>query len=83
MANTKQIKMVRYIQPSGVAIRLRLLQVPEGLGGHPYTAERLVGGHKQEWWLGWPLDIAERTLESWEAFEERIGSKLSVKLPLT
>lgn len=70
----EQIRMERYIQPSGVEVKLRLLEIPDGLVGHPYTVEREVDGKWQQRAFGMTYGRAWTKFNHHVAFERRIGS---------
>ena len=74
MGNMEQVLMERYIQPGGVEINLRLLEIPVGLVGHPYTVERCVYNEWQQRSYGLTYGKAMGKFASYRKFERRIGS---------
>ena len=76
MKKVEIIHLSTYIQPGGVKIQIRGLKIKKGLNGYPFTAQRLVNGQEQEWWLGWDLMTVAKVLKDWLAFEKKIGSQL-------
>ncbi len=82
MEETKieQIHMERYIQPSGIEIKLRLLEIQEeGLVGYPYTVEREVNGQWQQRAYGLTYGVAMLQMCHHRDFEKGIGSVLTLK----
>ncbi|KKM80281.1 hypothetical protein LCGC14_1341320 [marine sediment metagenome] len=70
----EQVLMERYRQPSGVFIKLCLLEIPKGLVGHPYTLERQVNGQWQHRSYGKTYGKAMEEFNSYKDFERHIGS---------
>ena len=74
----EQVRMERYIQPSGVEVKLRLLEVPKGLVGHPYTLEREVSGKGQYIIFSMTYGRACAEFNKHRRFERCIGSLLTL-----
>ena len=74
MRRVEQVLRECYIQPSGVPINLRLLEVRKGYAGHPYTVERCIRNTWQQRRYNLTFVEAEAILADHRAFEERIGS---------
>ena len=74
MVAVEQVLMERYRQPSGVFIKLCLLEISKGLVGHPYTVERQVNGLWQDRSYGRTYAKAMELFNNHREFERRIGS---------
>ena len=70
----EQILMERYRQPSGVLIKLSLLEIPRGFVGHPYTVERLVNDQRQQTSYSMTYGKAREVFSYHRDFERHIGS---------
>ncbi len=70
----EQILMERYRQPSGVSIKLCLIEIPDGLVGHPYSVERQVNGQWQHRDYGMTYGRAMEAFGNHRNFERHIGS---------
>ena len=70
----EQVSMERFIQSSGVEVKLRLLEIPDGLVGHPYTVQRDVNGRPQQTTYGLVYRKAVELFREHGQFERSIGS---------
>ena len=78
--SVEQICMERYVQPSGVEIKLCLLEIPvEGLVGYPYTVERKVEGRWQQRDYGLTYGKAMLKMSQHRDFEKSIGSLFTLR----
>ena len=70
----EQVLMERYRQPSGVIIKLKLLEIPNGFAGHPYSVERCVNEQWQHRAYSLTYGKAMQYFNSHRDFERHIGS---------
>ncbi len=76
----EQIHMERYIQPSGVEVKLCLLEIQrEGLVGYPYTVERKVDDQWQQRAFGLSYGRAMLQMSRHRDFEKSIGSLFTLR----
>ncbi len=75
--NVEQVRMERWVQPSGTPIKLRQLEVSDGCG-YPYTVERCVRDHWQQRSYGLSYAQAVDKFNGHRKFERSIRSRLAL-----